>query len=187
MFRWFLRVGSASLPLALQTDVIYESPESPVGGNGIGGCLRVARWCHFHPNWNNRIFTNAHAQEYSFAPRRACRYTYLHGRHKNRFTANANHISGICAHASQDAATWKGEHAHKVMRLRHLPCINYLSTWRVISDEGWTLAKYTNAVFLWSVAHSHKVIQQAALRSAWPQTQLLDSTTGQSKLCKNCC
>lgn len=76
--------------------------------------FRVARWCHFHPNWNHRIFMSAHAQEGLHPDVHAGTHICMSDT-KNLFNANANHISGICVHASHDAPTWKGEHAHKVM------------------------------------------------------------------------
>lgn len=64
--------------------------------------FRVARWCHFHPNWNNRMFMNAHAQEYRSAPRCACRYAYLHGRYNKPVHCKCkSHIRDLCTRFSR--------------------------------------------------------------------------------------
>lgn len=118
MFRWF-KIGSALLLLALETDVIRESPKSLLW-------VRAAGWRHFYTNkrpskrsWTQKILdhTQTCMQVYIFAwPHRvlASRGLFWHKEQVSLvhiYTQARPHKNWTQTHTRNAAMSWSSTHA----------------------------------------------------------------------------
>lgn len=164
-------VGSASLPLALETNVTCDSPESFVSWSCPPDAIStLTEMTEFSKSLNTVSFPDVHGdtEHISFL-------FFIYP-----LTINANQAS-ISAHA------YLQTHPHEniAVPLTLLESINYLSTCRVISDKGWILAWICKCVSLSMCIHSHNVQVSAALWPAWSTSNVnvkkkkcVDSTSG---------
>lgn len=90
------------------------------------------------------------------------------------YQASVSAHTNLQTHTYTATPTWKGENTHintpnSAMPLILTPSsINYLSTCRVISDEGWILAWICKYYSLSRCVHSRNVQTSAPLQPTWP-------------------